>query len=118
MIWRRGGRELPTAFLEEIRLPGLHNQENVLAAVAACFLAGAPLSAVREVVTQFTGVEHRIEPVRVLDGVKWYNDSKATSPAEAVAALTTLAGAHRAHRRRVGQGHPLRSHRARWWPRR
>lgn len=90
VIWRRGGRETPILFLDEIRLPGLHNQENVLAAVAACFLAGAPLSAVREVVTQFTGVEHRIEPVRVLDGVKWYNDSKATSPAEAVAALTTL----------------------------
>lgn len=90
VVWRRDGRELPTALLEEIRLPGLHNQENVLAAVAACFLAGAPLSAVRAVVTTFTGVEHRIEPVRVLDGAKWYNDSKATSPAEAVAALSTL----------------------------
>jgi len=90
MIWRRGGREVPTVLLEEIKLPGLHNQENILAAIAASCLAGAPLSAVRQVVTQFTGVEHRIEPVRVLDGVKWYNDSKATSPAETVAALTTL----------------------------
>lgn len=90
MVWRRDGQELPTLLLEEIKLPGLHNQENILAAMAACYLAGAPLSAVREVMTQFTGVEHRIEPVRVLDGVKWYNDSKATSPAEAVAALSTL----------------------------
>ncbi|MEW8977431.1 MAG: UDP-N-acetylmuramoyl-L-alanine--D-glutamate ligase [Symbiobacterium sp.] len=90
LVWRRGGQELPTLLVEELRLPGLHNQENVLAAMAACYLAGAPLSAVREVLTRFTGVEHRIEPVRVLDGVKWYNDSKATSPTEAVAALSTL----------------------------
>lgn len=90
VVWRRNGRELPTLLLEEIKLPGLHNQANILAAMAACYLAGAPLSAVREVMTQFTGVEHRIEPVRTLDGVKWYNDSKATSPAEAVAALSTL----------------------------
>mgnify|MGYP000897796907 CR=1 FL=1 len=90
VIWRRNGRELPTLLLEELKLPGLHNQENVLAAMAACYLAGAPLSAVREVMTQFTGVEHRIEPVRVLDGARWYNDSKATSPTEAVAALSTL----------------------------
>jgi len=90
VVWRRNGQELPTLLLEEIKLPGLHNQENILAAMAACYLAGAPLSAVREVMTQFTGVEHRIEPVRVLGGAKWYNDSKATSPAEAVAALSTL----------------------------
>lgn len=90
VVWRRNGQELPTLLLEELKLPGLHNQENILAAMAACYLAGAPLSAVREVMTQFTGVEHRIEPVRMLDGAKWYNDSKATSPAEAVAALSTL----------------------------
>ncbi|MFZ5813911.1 MAG: UDP-N-acetylmuramoyl-L-alanine--D-glutamate ligase [Bacillota bacterium] len=90
VIWRREGREYPTLRVEEIQLPGLHNQENVLAAMAATYLAGAPMSAVREVLTSFTGVEHRLEPVRVLNGARWYNDSKATSPAEAVAALTTL----------------------------
>ena len=90
VIWRRNGQELPTLFVDEIQLMGLHNQENVLAAMAATYLAGAPMSAVREVLTTFTGVEHRIEPVRELAGAKWYNDSKATSPTEAVAALSTL----------------------------
>lgn len=90
VVWRRNGQELPTLFVDEIQLMGLHNQENVLAAMAATYLAGAPMSAVRDVLTTFTGVEHRLEPVRELDGAKWYNDSKATSPTEAVAALTTL----------------------------
>lgn len=91
LVWRRAGREYPTLKVQEIQLLGLHNQENVLAAMAATYLAGAPMSAVREVLTTFTGVEHRLEPVRELGGARWYNDSKATSPAEAVAALTTLA---------------------------
>lgn len=90
VIWRRNGHELPTLLVDEIQLLGLHNQENVLAAMAAAYLAGAPMSAVRQVLTTFTGVEHRIEPVRELAGARWYNDSKATSPTEAVAALSTL----------------------------
>ena len=91
MIWRYNNQEYPTLRLEELKLLGLHNQENVLAAMAACYLAGAGMAAIRSVLTTFTGVEHRIEPVRELDGAKWYNDSKATSPAEAVACLSTLA---------------------------
>lgn len=90
VIWRYGGREYATLQVDEIKLLGLHNQENVLAAMAATYLAGASMSAVREVLTSFTGVEHRIEPVRELDGARWFNDSKATSPAEAVSALSTL----------------------------
>jgi UDP-N-acetylmuramoylalanine--D-glutamate ligase len=91
MVWRFRGREFPTLKLDEIKLLGLHNQENMLAAMAATYLAGASMHAVRQVLSSFTGVEHRLEPVRELDGAKWYNDSKATSPAEAVAALSTLA---------------------------
>jgi len=91
MVWRYNGQEFPTLRVGELKLLGLHNQENVLAAMAACYLAGAGMHAIRSVLTTFTGVEHRIEPVRELDGAKWYNDSKATSPAEAVACLSTLA---------------------------
>lgn len=90
LIWRYKGKEYPTLKVEEIKLLGLHNQENVLAAMAATYLAGASMQAIRAVVTTLAGVEHRIEPVRELDGAKWYNDSKATSPAEAVSALRTL----------------------------
>ncbi|MGE5674363.1 MAG: UDP-N-acetylmuramoyl-L-alanine--D-glutamate ligase [Mycobacterium leprae] len=91
LIWRYNGQEYPTLKSTEIKLLGLHNQENVLAAMAATYLAGASMQAIRSVLTTFTGVEHRLEPVRELGGAKWYNDSKATSPAESVACLTTLA---------------------------
>jgi UDP-N-acetylmuramoylalanine--D-glutamate ligase len=91
LVWRYRGQEFPTLKVGEIQLLGVHNQENILAAMAVTYLAGAPMQAVRQVVTSFTGVEHRLEPVRELDGARWYNDSKATSPAEAVAALATLA---------------------------
>jgi len=63
----------------EIPLRGRHNLENVLAAACCALLAGAPLEAIREGVRTFAGVEHRIEFVRELDGVQFYNDSKATS---------------------------------------
>lgn len=90
LVWRYGGQEFPTLRLDEIKLLGKHNVENVLAAMAAGYLSGAGMQAIRSVITGFTGIEHRLEPVRELDGAKWYNDSKATSPTEAVAALQTL----------------------------
>ncbi len=89
-IWRYRGQEFPTLRVEEIKLLGLHNQENLLAAMAAAYLTGASLQAVRSVLTTFTGVEHRLEPIGEIGGARWYNDSKATSPAEAAAALQTL----------------------------
>lgn len=92
IIWRHHGQEFPTALTREIKLLGKHNVENILAAMAATYLAGASLTAVRQVITRFVGVEHRLEPVRCLGGVRYYNDSKATSPAETVAALETLDG--------------------------
>ncbi len=63
----------------EIKLRGLHNVENVMAGAALAHLAGAPLTAIGPAVTSFPGVEHRIEFVRALDGVEYYNDSKATN---------------------------------------
>ncbi|HEY8345914.1 MAG TPA: UDP-N-acetylmuramoyl-L-alanine--D-glutamate ligase [Symbiobacteriaceae bacterium] len=90
LIWRDQNREVPVLKVQELKLMGLHNLENALAAMAAAFLAGAGPEAVRSVLTTFAGVEHRLEPVRVINGARWYNDSKATSPTEAVAALRTL----------------------------
>jgi UDP-N-acetylmuramoylalanine--D-glutamate ligase len=81
------------AFLrrEQIKLRGLHNVENVMAAAALAHLAGAPLAGLGAAVSSFPGVEHRIEFVRTLDGVNYYNDSKATNvdaTLKAVAAFT------------------------------
>ena len=71
---------------EEIRIPGLHNVENYLAAISAVW-GVVPPAVIREVARTFPGVEHRIEFVRELGGVKWYNDSIATSPTRTIAGL-------------------------------
>ncbi|MGA3264840.1 MAG: UDP-N-acetylmuramoyl-L-alanine--D-glutamate ligase [Terracidiphilus sp.] len=73
-----------------IPLKGAHNVENVLAAVVAARLAGAPADAIRQAVGSFQAVEHRLEFVATINGVEYYNDSKATNvdaTAKAVAAF-------------------------------
>ena len=89
-IWltnEMGSREvLP---LSDIQLPGVHNIENYMAAIAA--VDGlVPDKCVRAVARRFHGVEHRIELVRELDGVKYYNDSIGTSPSRTTACLESF----------------------------
>lgn len=74
---------------DDIRIPGMHNVENFLAAIAAVSDFVTP-ETMHEVAKNFGGVEHRIEFVRELDGVKWYNDSIATSPTRAIAGLISF----------------------------
>ncbi len=74
----------------EVQLQGRHNVENVLAAGCCAHLAGAPLSALRRAVASFPGVEHRIEFVRELDGVRYYNDSKGTNVDATVKAIESF----------------------------
>lgn len=74
---------------EEIRLPGLHNVENYLAAISAVWDLVSKDTICR-VAQEFGGVEHRIEYIRELDGVKWYNDSIATSPTRTIAGLRSF----------------------------
>jgi len=76
--------------LSGIPLKGAHNVENVLAAVVASRLAGAPAEAIRQAVESFQAVEHRLEFVATVNGVSFYNDSKATNvdaTAKAIAAF-------------------------------
>ena len=73
----------------DIRIPGVHNVENYMAAIAA--VDGlVPDGIIRDFARSFGGVEHRIEFVRELDGVKWYNDSIATSPTRVLAGLRSF----------------------------
>ena len=73
----------------DIRLPGRHNIANYLAAICAVWGLAEP-KAMRKVAKEFGGVPHRIEFIRELDGVKWYNDSIATTPARAIAGLRSF----------------------------
>lgn len=73
----------------EIKLPGIHNAQNYLAAIAAVeeYVGKA---AMQKVAKEFGGVEHRLEFVKMVDGVKYYNDSIATSPTSTIAALNAF----------------------------
>jgi UDP-N-acetylmuramoylalanine--D-glutamate ligase len=75
-----------------VQLLGDHNLLNVLAASALAGLVGVPLEVIREIATTFTGVEHRLELVRELNGVRWYDDSIATAPERALAAMRSFDG--------------------------
>lgn len=78
---------LPAA---QIGLRGRHNLANALAASAIALAAGVPMTGVRAALVSVTGVEHRLEFVREVRGVKWYNDSKATNPVAAIQALSAF----------------------------
>jgi UDP-N-acetylmuramoylalanine--D-glutamate ligase len=69
----------PLIRAEEIRIKGVHNLENAMAASAMALLAGSPVEAVRDSLREFTGLEHRLEFVRELGGVVYFNDSKGTN---------------------------------------
>ncbi len=93
LICRANGKEKVLTTRDEIFLRGLHNVENVLAAFAAVLACGASPDSMRETVKNFKGVEHRIEFVAEIDGVKFYNDSKATSVDAAAKALEAMSEA-------------------------
>lgn len=75
-----------------LKLLGDHNVENVLAAALTARLAGVEPSVITQTVESFTGVEHRLELVRELNGVKYYNDSISTTPDRAIAGLKAMTG--------------------------
>lgn len=90
VIWVRNEmHERPVLPVADILLPGDHNVENYMAAIAA--LDGLiPDQVIREFAAKFAGVEHRIELVRTLNGVKYYNDSIASSPSRTIAGLRSF----------------------------
>lgn len=80
------GEVTPIIEKKYLRLPGMHNVENYLAAIAAVFSL-VDRKTIKKVAETFGGVAHRMEPVRNLHGVLWYNDSIATSPTRTIAGL-------------------------------
>ena len=73
--------------VEEIKLPGKHNWQNICAAVTAAWQITQDLAAIKSVILSFSGLEHRIELVSEINEVKYYDDSFATTPETAIAAI-------------------------------
>ena len=84
-----GGRIMP---VDELAVPGRHNVSNALAAVATGLLFGVAPDAIRRGVAGFAGVEHRLEVVGMIDGVRFVNDSQGTQPDAVIAALRAFEG--------------------------
>lgn len=76
--------------IHDMKLLGKHNYENVMAAVAIAMHAGVPIDCIRKAVKEFNAVEHRIEFVKEVNGVKYYNDSKGTNPDAAIKAVEAM----------------------------
>ncbi len=73
--------------LNEIKIVGKHNIQNMMIAIMATYLSGVSIKQIHDTLASFTGVEHRIEFVKEINGVKYYNDSKATNTDAAIIAL-------------------------------
>jgi UDP-N-acetylmuramoylalanine--D-glutamate ligase len=84
------GEELPVIDTTEIKLRGVHNQENIMAAAIAAHLAGARLPVIRKTIRSFRGLEHRLEKVRTLRGILFVNDSKATTVEATIKAIQSF----------------------------
>lgn len=89
VLFVKNGAVTPVMNVSEIKIPGAHNVENYMAAICAVWGYASPAD-IRAVATTFTGVEHRAELVRELDGVRWYNDSIATTPSRTVKGMLSL----------------------------
>lgn len=88
----RRGDQLQEVVPAQVTMAGTHNKLNLLVAAAAAALWGAPLETIRREAAAFSGIEHRMELVSELNGVRWYNDSAATIPDATAAALKSLSG--------------------------
>jgi UDP-N-acetylmuramoylalanine--D-glutamate ligase len=88
--WLAQGKDALIA-VREMKLAGLHNAANALAALALCRGMGFPLDPLLKALRVFKGLPHRVEPVGEANGVRWYDDSKGTNVGSTVAALAGLA---------------------------
>jgi UDP-N-acetylmuramoylalanine--D-glutamate ligase len=89
VIWRTGAVEEGFS-LSQAKIQGVHNVENIMAAIAAAKCAGVSRRAIQTTLEEFPGLEHRLEFVREKDGVRYYNDSKGTNVGAVVKSLASF----------------------------
>jgi UDP-N-acetylmuramoylalanine--D-glutamate ligase len=92
LVVREGDRATSICPVEAIRIKGVHNLENALAAAAAGWAASCPPEAIRRALTAFPGLEHRLEEVAVVGGARYINDSKGTNVGAVIKSLESFAG--------------------------
>jgi UDP-N-acetylmuramoylalanine--D-glutamate ligase len=92
IIIKDGNLELSVCKVEDILILGDHNIENALAATAIAYFAGISIEVIAKSLKSFKGVEHRIEYVRTINDVKFYNDSKGTNPEATIKAIQAMTG--------------------------
>ncbi|MCI9491554.1 MAG: UDP-N-acetylmuramoyl-L-alanine--D-glutamate ligase [Lachnospiraceae bacterium] len=90
IIWAWDEKKETVCHVKELKLIGMHNYENVMAAAAMALVSGVPLEKIREALVTFSAVEHRIEYVVTKRGVRFYNDSKGTNPDAAIQAVRAM----------------------------
>lgn len=90
IILKTEKEEIPLVKTGDLKLPGKHNYENVMAASAMAYYAGVPVESIRRSICEFTAVEHRIEYVTEKNGVVYYNDSKGTNPDAAIKGIQAM----------------------------
>ena len=76
--------------MKDIHIPGSHNIENILTVIALTYALGVPVVEIHRIISEFHGVEHRLERVKTIDGITFYNDSKATNIDSVVKALESF----------------------------
>jgi UDP-N-acetylmuramoylalanine--D-glutamate ligase len=89
IVYAEDGKLFDVLDIREIKIPGMHNVENYMTAICAVW-GDVSIESIREVARDFGGVEHRAEFVRELDGVRYYNDSIASSPTRTASGTLSL----------------------------
>ena len=89
IVYAEDGKLFDVLDIREIKIPGMHNVENYMTAICAVW-GDVSIESIREVAREFGGVEHRAEFVRELDGVRYYNDSIASSPTRTASGTLSL----------------------------
>ena len=90
IVYSENGNRQMVCNINELRILGKHNYENVMAAVGIAVAMGIPMEYIRKTLLKFKAVEHRIEFVETINGVTYYNDSKGTNPDASIRAVQAM----------------------------